>query len=131
MKKRVLFVTVVVVLVAAATLTIVLLNASGRDKITGDTFETTVGRTFTIALDANPTTGFSWRQSIKDPTIVGYVSDAYNAEARDPQVVGGGGTHTFTFEALAKGTTTITLTYARPWESVPAAQSRTIAVTVN
>lgn len=130
MKKRVLFATVAVVLVAAAVLTIVLMNASGRDKITGDTFETTIGRSFTIALDANPTTGYGWKQSIKDQTVVAYVSDVYNAEARDPQVVGGGGTDTFTFKALAKGTTTITLTYARPWESVPAAQTRTITVTV-
>jgi len=130
MKKGVLLVAVAAVLVAASVLTIVLMNASGRDKITGDTFETTIGRSFTIVLDANPTTGYGWRQSIKDPTVVAYVSDVYDAEASDPQVVGGGGTNTFTFKALAKGTTTITLTYARPWESVPAIQTRTITVTV-
>ncbi|MHB8070669.1 MAG: protease inhibitor I42 family protein [Candidatus Cryosericum sp.] len=130
MKKRVLFAIVAVIVIAAAAVAVAIVTASGRDKVTGDTFETTVGRTFTIALDANPTTGFGWRQSIKDPAIVAYVSDAYVAENRDPQVVGGGGTHTFTFKALIKGTTTITLSYARVWESVPAAQSRTITVTV-
>jgi inhibitor of cysteine peptidase len=130
MKKRILFAAITVVLVATAVLVTGLMNASGGDKVTGDTFETTVGKSFTIALDANPTTGYAWSQSIKDPAVVAYVSDTYNAEVRDPQVVGGGGTDTFTFKALAKGTTTITLSYARSWESVPAAQTRTITVTV-
>jgi len=130
MKKRILFAAIAVVLIATAVLVAVLMNASGRDKVTGDTFETTVGKSFVIALDANATTGYAWTQNIKDPAVVAYVSDTYNAEVRDPQVVGGGGTDTFTFKALAKGTTTITLSYARPWESVPAAQTRTITVTV-
>src|SRR5450830_992518 len=51
--------------------------------------------------------------------------------ATGPQTVGGGGTDTFTFKAVGKGTTTISLAYARPWESVPPAQTRTITVTVN
>jgi inhibitor of cysteine peptidase len=130
MKKRILVAVVVVVLAGAAVLVTVLVNASGRDKITGDTFETTVGSSFTIALDANPTTGYGWSQRINNATIVAFVKNTYNAENRDPQVVGGGGTDTFTFKALARGTTTITLNYARPWESIPAAQTRTITVTV-
>ncbi|HWQ21845.1 MAG TPA: protease inhibitor I42 family protein [Clostridia bacterium] len=130
MKRRMLAVVIVVLAVAAVVVTLVLTGASGGDKITGDTFETTVGKTFTIALDANATTGYSWRQTIKDESVVAYVDNAYVAEARDPQVVGGGGTDTFTFKAVGKGTTTITLTYARPWESTTAAQTRTIVITV-
>jgi inhibitor of cysteine peptidase len=131
MKKRILAIVVIVVMVAAAVVTLVLTRASGVDKVTGDTFETTVGKTFTIALDANATTGYNWSQTIKDKAVVAYVDNAYVAAATDPQVVGGGGTDTFTFKAVGKGTTTITLTYARPWESVPAAQTRTITITVN
>ena len=131
MKKRMLAIVVIVVVVAAAVVTLVLTRASGVDKVTGDTFETTVGKTFTIALDANMTTGYNWSQHIKDEAVVAYVDNAYVAAATDPQVVGGGGTDTFTFKAVSKGTTTITLTYARPWESVPAIQTRTITITVN
>jgi inhibitor of cysteine peptidase len=131
MKKRMLFAAVAVVLVVAAVVTVRLLKASGGDKITGDTYETTVGKTFTIALEANPTTGYGWSQSINDPTVVAFVSNSYVAESRDPQVVGGGGTDTFTFKALAKGTTMITLKYARSWETGAPAQTRTVTVTVN
>jgi inhibitor of cysteine peptidase len=130
MKRRILAVVVIAVAVAAVLVTLVLTRASGGDKVTGDTFETTIGKTFTIALDANATTGYNWSQTTKDTNVVAYVDNEYVAEARDPQVVGGGGTDTFTFKAVGKGTTTITLTYARPWESVPPAQTRTITVTV-
>jgi len=130
MRRRMLVVVVTVVAIAAVVVTLVLARASGGDKIIGDTFETTVGKTFTIALDANATTGYNWSQTINDTDVVAYVDNAYIAEARDPQVVGGGGTDTFTFKAVGKGTTTITLAYARPWESVPPARTRAITVTV-
>lgn len=130
MKRRMLAVIVVVVAVAAVTVTLVLTRASGGAKVAGDTFETTVGKTFTVALDANATTGYTWSQTIKDASVVAYVDNVYVAEARDPEVVGGGGTDTFTFKAVGTGTTTITLTYARPWESVPPTQTRTITITV-
>jgi len=130
MKRRMLVVVVIVVAVAAVVVTLVLTRASGGDKVIGDTFETTVGKTFTVALDANATTGYNWSQTTKDTNVVAYVDNAYAAAASDPQVVGGGGTDTFTFKAVGKGTTTITLVYARPWESVPPAQTRTITVTV-
>jgi inhibitor of cysteine peptidase len=130
MRKNMLAVIVIVVAVAAVVVTLVLTRASGGDQVTGDTFETAVGKTFTIALDANATTGYSWSQTIGDTTVVTFVSNEYAAETRDPQVVGGGGTDTFAFKAVGKGTTTITLNYARPWESVPPVQTRTITVTV-
>ncbi|MGB9665944.1 MAG: protease inhibitor I42 family protein [Candidatus Cryosericum sp.] len=130
MKTRTLAVAVVVLLVAAGVITAALNRASGGDKITGDTYETTVGKTFTITLDANATTGYTWSQTVSEPNIVVYVTHAYEVTPRDPQVVGGGGTDTFTFKAVGKGTTTITLSYARPWESVPPAQTKTITVTV-
>ena len=130
MKRSMLAVIVTVVAVAAVVVTLVLTRASGGDQVTGDTFETAAGKTFTIALDANATTGYNWSQTIGDKTVVTFVGNEYVAEVRDPQVAGGGGTDTFTFKAVGKGTTTITLTYARPWESVPPAQTRTITVTV-
>ncbi|RIE05962.1 protease inhibitor I42 family protein [Candidatus Cryosericum terrychapinii] len=129
MKRRILVVVLAVVAVAVV-VTLVLTRASGGNKVTGDTFETTTGKTFTIALDANASTGYNWSQTTKDTNVVAYVDNAYMATATDPQVVGGGGTDTFTFKAVGKGTTTITLAYARPWESVPPAQTRTITVTV-
>jgi len=130
MKKRMLVIVLIMVVVAAVAVTLVVTRASGVDKVIGDAFETTVGKTFTIALDANMTTGYNWTQATKDTNVVAYVDNAYMAAAPGPQVVGGSGTDTFTFKAVGKGTTTISLAYARPWESVPPAQTRTITVTV-
>jgi inhibitor of cysteine peptidase len=130
MKRSMLAVVVTVVAIAAVVVTLVLTRASGGDQVTGDTFETTVGKAFTIALDANATTGYNWSQTVGDKTVVTFVGNAYETEVHDPQVVGGGGTDTFTFKAVGKGTTTITLAYARLWESVPPVKTRTITVTV-
>ena len=132
MKRKMLFVvvTVVVLAVAATVVTLVLTRAAQGNKVTGDTFETTTGKTFTIALDANATSGYNWSQTTKNTNVVKYVDIAYVATASGPQVVGGSGTVTFTFKAVGKGTTTILLAYARPWESVPPSQTRTITVTV-
>lgn len=130
MKKRMLLMSFAAIIVVAVVVIVVSTGALGGNEVSGDTYETRVGKTFTIALDANPTTGYSWTQNVANPAIVAYVSDVYAAEQRDPQVVGGGGTTTFTFKAVAQGTTTIKLVYARSWESVPAAQERTITVTV-
>ena len=129
MKRRMLVVVLAVVAVAVV-VTLVLTRASGGNKVTGDTFETTTGKTFTIALDANASTGYNWSQVTKNTNVVAYVDNAYMATAANPQIIGGSGTDTFTFKAVGKGTTTISLAYARPWESVPPAQTRTITVTV-
>ena len=129
MKRRMLVVVLAVVAVVVV-VTLVLTRASGGNKVTGDTFKTTVGKTFTIALDANATTGYNWSQTTKDTNVVAYVDNAYTATAANPQIIGGSGAVTFTFKAVGKGTTTISFAYARPWESVPAAQTRTITVTV-
>ena len=133
MKRKMLFVvvTVVVIAVVAVVVTLVLTRASGKNKVTGDTFETTVGNTFTVALDANMSTGYNWTQTTKDTNVVAYVDIAYVATSSSTQVVGGSGTVTFTFKAIGKGTTTISFAYARPWEKVPPSQTRTITVTVN
>ena len=101
MKRKMLAVVVTVVVVAVVVI-LVLTRASGVNKVTGDTFETTVGKTFTIALDANATSGYNWTQTTKDTNVVAYVDIAYMAAASGPQVVGGSGTITFTFKAVGK-----------------------------
>ena len=128
MKKRMLSVTIAIVLIAAAVVAVILSRASGGDVITGDTFATSVGRTFTITLASNATTGFTWNQAIADKEVATFVDAVYNEP--DTSAMGAPGSQTFTFKALAKGTTTITLAYSRPWESVPPAETRTITVTV-
>jgi inhibitor of cysteine peptidase len=73
-----------------------------------------VNEQFGIALDTNPTTGYSWQES-NDPMMLELVHREYR-KGEHAKSIGGGGVEYFTFEALNAGETTIIMTYARPWE---------------
>ena len=76
-----------------------------------------VGQGFNIALDSNPTTGYSWEAQF-DSTVIELVEKRYQtSEAAGTGIVGAGGTETFEFKARTKGETKITMTYKRRWES--------------
>ena len=75
------------------------------------------GGVLTVSLGSNPTTGFSWAEAaeIADPTVLQQAES--NFQAPDNKgVVGASGTQVWTFEALQKGTTVVTMEYGRPWE---------------
>jgi len=74
------------------------------------------GKTLTAKLIGNATTGYSWTCKVDDESIVSKTSDQYVANENNGQV-GVGGIHTFVFEGAKKGSTKITFTYKRPWES--------------
>ncbi len=94
----------------------------------GTTVSITPGATFVIALQANPSTGYSWQvQPIPDPAVVSLVSEAYVQAPAASGLVGAGGTDTFTFKVLDSGTTTLTLWYLPPGRTDPAS---TFSVTI-
>lgn len=71
----------------------------------------------TVSLPANPSTGFGWELQQLDQAIVKQSGDSdYRSDASQKQAVGVGGTSVWTFTAVAPGTTTLVLTYRRPWE---------------
>ena len=70
--------------------------------------------TATLALSANPTTGYSWRAE-QDPEIFDITSE-YVEDAHDEEMVGVGGTETFTLLPKQEGTTEIKFYYEQPWE---------------
>jgi len=77
---------------------------------------TKVGETFTITLDANPTTGYKWQLSDNlTESIVKLVKSEYVAPETD--MVGAGGKEVWTFKGVKPGETTINLEYVRPWET--------------
>ena len=88
---------------------------------------TTVGKTFTISLEGNRTTGYSWKLATKlDPKLFKKVSETYS-----PTNPGAGGMDKFTFRATGKGSATIVFNYSRPWEkSTPPAKTATYTITV-
>ena len=73
------------------------------------------GDSFSIVLESNKTTGYSWQLgSNSDSNIVHLLSTDYNAPSTDMQ--GQGGKEVWTFKAESPGTVTIILQYLKPWE---------------
>jgi len=69
-----------------------------------------------IALESNPTTGYSWEASY-DETMLELVEETYElGEYAQQGVVGAGGTELFRFGALNSGEVEITMVYKRSWE---------------
>lgn len=69
-----------------------------------------------IALESNPTTGYSWEASY-DETMLELVEETYEpGEYAQQGVVGAGGTELFRFRALKSGEVEITMVYKRSWE---------------
>lgn len=67
---------------------------------------------FTLELDSNPTTGYTWQAEfdervlkLKDKKFVPY-----------SKAIGSGGEEKFTFEPIKKGETVIRMYYKRVWE---------------
>jgi inhibitor of cysteine peptidase len=70
-----------------------------------------------IALESNPTTGYSWQASYDD-TMLELVEETYElGEYAKQGPLGAGGTELFRFKALKSGEVKITMSYKRPWET--------------
>jgi inhibitor of cysteine peptidase len=73
-----------------------------------------VGQGFTISLEGNMTTGYTWEVEGLDEKMVSRIGDPeFKPES---SLVGAGGIITLRFKALSPGSTTIHLVYHRPWE---------------
>ena len=94
------------------------------------------GEEFSIKLDENPTTGFSWHYTIENENVISMILDEYKINSTDsttaqnttitdtdPGAVGTGGVHTWNFRAVNKGTTSITFQYLRAWDKQEVAQT--------
>ena len=126
--------------ILAAVIGVALASGSGTGATTvsaadsGSTIEMAVGETLNVTLESNPTTGFSWALAANsDEGVLQEVDHEYVAdEAGETPMVGAGGVENWTFKALAKGETTISMEYSRPWEGgEKAAQTFELTVVVN
>ncbi len=88
------------------------------------------GTQFVVKLDSNRTTGFQWQLAgDPDPKIVKLVNHVYN-EPINPKL-GTGGSESWTFQAVGKGTTSVVLNYLRTWEKgIKPAITQTFSITV-
>jgi inhibitor of cysteine peptidase len=93
---------------------------------TGEVIQVKSGEEFIISLPANPTTGYTW-EAVLTASWLQQVDKTYIPD--EPVLTGSGGVEEFRFKTLDKGSTTITLNYARPWEST-AIEQKTFTVEV-
>ena len=82
--------------------------------------EVPAGSSFIVTLWSNATTGFKWSESatISDKNVVQQIDHEYitpvgNGGTPPP---GTAGSEVWTFKALKKGTTDISMEYSQPWE---------------
>ncbi len=78
--------------------------------------ETNVGEEFTLVLEENPTTGYTW-EAVLDPAYLEQVSSDYSKSSTG--LIGGGGSRTFKFKAIKQGISAFALVLKRSWEDVP------------
>ncbi len=91
-------------------------EVSVDESYNGKTVEIAVGGTLTVTLESNPTTGFQWElASISDQAVLEKQSNTFETP-EDTGMVGSPGKEVWTFRALKKGTSTISMEYGRPWE---------------
>jgi len=100
--------------------TSLLAGCLGEPAVYADPAETisiSADQDFVVALDANPTTGYSWHESY-DETALELVEKTFElGESAKEGLIGAGGLEKFRFKAIGKGTTEITLVYKRLWET--------------
>lgn len=90
-------------------------SAAGGDGPQPDRIQARPGEEFTITLESNPSTGYSWQLAAPlDERVVTLVGSEY--QNRESGQVGAGGQETWTFRAVAEGEAKIELAYARPFE---------------
>ncbi len=79
--------------------------------------EVAAGDSLIVTLCSNPTTGFQWSETaqISDQTVLQQLDHKF-VSPEETGVVGAPGQEVWTFEALKKGTSSVSMEYSQPWE---------------
>jgi inhibitor of cysteine peptidase len=85
--------------------------------ITSPPIKVLLGGSVVVTLSSNGTTGFSWSESatISAPHVLQQTDHEYVAPEATG-VVGAPGKELWTFSALKKGTSKVSMTYSQPWQ---------------
>ncbi|MFH1115009.1 MAG: protease inhibitor I42 family protein [Pseudomonadota bacterium] len=86
-----------------------------------------LNKQFTIVVESNPTTGYSWSADF-DKSRLRLESSSYERPAEP--IPGSGGKQVFVFVPIKEGKTEVVLQYRRSWEKVPV-KKRTYKVLVS
>jgi len=121
--KRVIVVKLGLLLIAVI-VGVTVASAGGGDvtnvdaSYAGQEVEVALGESLVLALESNRTTGFQWALvENSDQTALQHAGHKYVPyENTDPPLPGVGGKELWTFKALKKGKSTISMEYSQPWE---------------
>ena len=78
----------------------------------GKTITVNEGSSIKITLDENPTTGYSWNETVTSGLAI--VDSSYVSSSSG--LMGAGGVHEWTIKATGKGQQQFSAVYKRPWE---------------
>lgn len=87
----------------------------GANNHRSSEFEVEVGDKIRVELCSNRTTGFEWTHEMVGDNVL-REEDRDFEEAEDEGVVGAAGKDLWTFEAIEKGTTEVSMEYSQPWD---------------
>ena len=92
-------------------------------------FQAEVGDKIRVNLCSNPTTGFEWAYQMSNEGVL--QEEDHDFEESDGDALGAAGIELWTFEAIEKGTTEVSMEYSQPWEGgLKAEWTYTITITV-
>jgi inhibitor of cysteine peptidase len=97
----------------------------------GKQVELSVGQSLILTLASNATTGYRWTV-VKNSDEGVLHESGHEYIAPKTNLVGAGGKEAWTFKAMKKGTSTISMEYSRPWEEgTPPVETFVLTVVVN
>ena len=99
----------------------------------GKTTDLQVGQAVTITLKGNPTTGYEWTTTAfdNDGVLTTLADGVYTPNPNSPGLVGVGGVYVRTYQAAHAGRATLTLVYARSWQTGAPAKTFTATFIVH
>ncbi len=104
-----------------------------KQQHTSKEVQVTVDSSLTLSMYSNPTEGRQWSEAqISDQTVLREVDHKYEPPPKpigDP-IPGAPGQEVWSFKALKKGTSTISMVYTHPWEGGEKEPMLTFALTV-
>lgn len=84
-----------------------------KNKSQKDTIDVFLMKEFSILLDSNPSTGYSWIP-LFDEKFIELKNHSFKTNSKR---LGSGGTESFKFNPIKHGTTILTMNYKRSWEN--------------
>jgi len=105
-------------------------QVSVDESYNGKQVEVAAGGSLEVTLESNATTGFQWSETaeISDQSVLKQTSHQF-VTPENTGMVGAPGKEVWTFGALKKGSSTISMEYSRPWEGGEKAE-QTFSLTV-